>query len=386
MPQFRVIFGEPHNSVEARIQALFEHVKIEYPDVFRTHEVISLDAHSMTYVVGELQNYCLLEASRDAIGDAFEVFIGPAVRGEEGQFFTPRNVIQMMVEVVDPKPGETIIDPACGSGGFLTVALEHVWRTLELEARQKAWSAPLAERRKREIASRCFRGLDKDAFLTKVTKAYMAIIGDGRGGIFCEDSLAEPSFWNPDAQSAIGLGSFDIVITNPPFGSKIKVTGERKLSQYVLARKWSPPHVSGDDWKDTSKYRSDQAPQILFIERCIQLLKPGGKLAIVLPESIFGMPVHGYVVQYLFDHFSLRGFVSLPEEVFQPYTHAKTCIVFLEKKSPHPDENIEMAIADWCGHDSRGNPSIRTGVNGDELLDDIPKIAAQMKARSIWSY
>jgi type I restriction enzyme M protein len=104
-----------------------------------------------------------------------------------------------------------------------------------------------------------------------------------------------------------------------------------------------------------------------------------------LPESVFGMPVHGYVVQYLYDNFSLRGFVSLPEEVFQPYTHAKTCVLFLEKKAPKGDEVIEMAIADWCGHDSRGNPTLRPGQDGDdELLDDIPKIAAQMKDK-VWS-
>jgi type I restriction enzyme M protein len=105
----------------------------------------------------------------------------------------------------------------------------------------------------------------------------------------------------------------------------------------------------------------------------------------VLPESIFGMPVHGYVVQYLFDRFSIRGFVSLPEEVFQPYTHAKTCVLFLEKKAPAADEAIEMAIADWCGHDSRGNPTLRIGPSGAELLDDIPNIAEQMHAKAIWS-
>lgn len=213
----------------------------------------------------------------------------------------------------------------------------------------------------------------------------MAIVGDGGGGIFCEDSLAEPSHWHADAQSAVRLGKFDIVITNPPFGSKIKVTGERKLGQYELAKKWKEPKSEDEDWIDPGGYRQDQSPQILFIERCIQFLKPDGKLAIVLPESIFGMPVHGYVVQYLFERFSIRGFVSLPEEVFQPYTHAKTCVVFLQRKDPTPDENIEMAIADWCGHDSRGNPTIRSGPSGEELLDDVPTIATQMHAKDIWS-
>ena len=105
-------------------------------------------------------------------------------------------------------------------------------------------------------------------------------------------------------------------------------------------------------------------------------------MAIILPESIFGMPVYGYVVKYLYDSFKLRAFVSLPEEVFQPSTHAKTCVVILEKTVPSDKDTIEMAIADWCGHDSRGNPTIRIDEKEQAvLLDDIPKIAAQLAPR-----
>lgn len=384
IPQFRAGHVEPIDVMSKRIQTLFKSVRAEYPDVFRESETLSLDPDSLRYVVGELQNYCVIDAPRDAIGDAFEVFIGPAVRGEEGQFFTPRNVVQMMVDIIDPRPGQLLIDPACGSGGFLIVALERVWLRLEAEASEKGWSPQLLERRRREVASRCFRGMDKDAFLTKITKAYMAIIGDGRGGIFCEDALAEPSSWHADAAKNVPMEGFDIVITNPPFGSKIKVTGTKKLSQYELAKKWKLTKGSESEWQAEEGYKGELSPQLLFIERAIQLLKPGGRLGIVLPESIFGMPVYGYVVQYLFDNFSLRGFVSLPEEVFQPYTHAKTCVLFLQKKRPDFNEEIEMAIADWCGHDSRGNPTVRTTPNGVELLDDIPKIAEQMKIKGIW--
>lgn len=385
LPRFRAAHEESPTNVRRRLDDLFTRVKDEYPDVFEPYEVISLDADSLTYVVGELQNYAITEATRDAVGDAFEVFIGPAVRGEEGQFFTPRNVVQMMVKLLDPVPGETVVDPACGSGGFLIVALEHIWTKLEAEGKAKRWTAAQLERRKRDVASKCMRGLDKDSFLTKVTKAYMAIIGDGRGGIFCEDSLAEPSVWKAAAQNAIRLGSFDIVVTNPPFGSKIKVTGSHKLSQYELAKQWTAPHGRSGAWVTSGAHRSEQSPQILFIERCIQLLKKNGRMAIVLPESIFGMSNYGYVVQYLYDNFSLRGFISLPEEVFQPYTHAKTCVLLLQKRSPLADEEIEMAIADWCGHDSRGNPTIRRSPGGaEELLDDIPKIAEQMSAKKLW--
>ena len=384
MPQFRATHWEPAEKIKERIDWLFDETRREYPDVFRDNELISLDPESLRYIVGELQNYSLIDAPRDAIGDAFEVFIGPATRGEEGQFFTPRNVVRMMVEILDLRSGQTVVDPACGSGGFLIVALERVWKSLESEAVAKGWSEKILERRRKEVASRCFRGIDKDAFLTKVTKAYMAIVGDGRGGVFCEDALAPPSTWHADTKQSIQLGSFDAVITNPPFGSKIKVEGTEKLAQYELAKKWKTPKEADGNWENDGGYRSEQSPQVLFIERCVQLLRQDGKLAIVLPESIFGMPIYGYVVQYLWRNFSLRGFISLPEEVFQPYTHAKTCVLFMQKRTPVDDESIEMAIADWCGHDSRGNPTSRASADGVELLDDLPKIAVHMHAKGIW--
>jgi type I restriction enzyme M protein len=387
LPNFRAAVDEDPVAVKRRILSVFERVKTEYADVFRPADTISLDPESLKYVIGELQNYELTSATRDAIGEAFEVFIGPAVRGEEGQFFTPRNVVQLLIDLLDPEPGEVIIDPACGSGGFLIVALEHVWGKIEQTGRLKHWSARQFENRKREIAQRCIRGIDKDGFLARLTKAYMAIIGDGRGGIHCEDSLAEPGTWDMSTQSQIELGTFDIVVTNPPFGSKIKVTGTHKLAQYILARKWKAPRNASEDWVATDTLQPVQSPQILFIERCIQLLKPGGRLGIVLPESIFGMPIYGYVVRWLFDTYKLRAFISLPEEVFQPSTHAKTCLLILENQPPSPDDNIEMAIADWCGHDSRGNPTVRYDDSGEEIvLDDLPKIAWQLSKRLRWRH
>ena len=385
LPSFRAGVGESPKKISKRVKDLFRAVKDEYSDVFSPSDSISLDDESLQYVVGELQSYLITEAPRDAVGEAFEVFIGPAVRGEEGQFFTPRNVVQMMVDILDPEPGELLIDPACGSGGFLIAALEHMWKKLEKEAERKGWSAAQLERKRRSVAIRAIRGLDKDEFLTKVTKAYMAIIGDGRGGIFCEDSLNSPEHWKDTTRSTVSLKGFDIVVTNPPFGSKIKVRGDQKLSQYRLAKKWKAPGQSPQSWKETRDLQRDQSPQILFIERCIQLLKPGGRLAIVLPESLFGMPKYGFVVSYLFENFRLRSFVSMPEDLFQPYTHAKTCVVILENKDPSDEDVIEMAIADWCGHDSRGNPTMRVNLEGDEvLLDDIPKIAEHLATRIRW--
>lgn len=360
--------GEPPEAVQARLVRLFEDkVKREYDDVFDRTDALTLDADSLLYVVGELQTFLIHEADRDAIGDAFEVFIGPALRGTEGQFFTPRNVVKMMIDILDPGPDESLIDPACGSGGFLIAAIEHVWHKLDLEARTKGWSAELLGSRKREVATRYFRGIDKDSFLAKVTKAYMAIIGDGRGGVFCENSLLPSAEWPARVQDKVRLGGFKVLLTNPPFGSKISVRGAGLLGQYDLGHRWVKDKKTGV-WQIQTMLLGRQSPQVLFIERCLQLLESGGRMGIILPESLFGNPSHEYIMQWLRSQGRVLGLVSMPEELFQPYTHAKTCVLFFEKTPPLEgvDYDMYMGIVRWCGHDSRGIKIPH---------DDVPSIA-----------
>jgi len=377
---FRAGIEEPSTDVLARIDLLFEKVKSKsYEDVFTSNDSVSLDPESVHYVVGELQNYCLMDADRDAIGEAFEVFIGPALQGQEGQFFTPRNVVQMMVSMLDPEPGEKIIDPACGSGGFLIAALEHVWRKQDSEAVSKNWSHATRESRKHRVANDCLRGIDKDEFLAKVSKAYMALVGDGRGGIFCENSLHPPAQWSAQVSTCVQLGGFDVVLTNPPFGQKIVVTGPSTLTQFTLARKWRRTSVSRD-WEPTDTFHQKRPPQILFLERCLQLLRPGGKLGIVLPESILGNPSYGYILKFLMAEARLHAVVTMPEPLFKTSgkggTHAKVCVIVATKEPQHSDDWVFFADARWCGHDSRGNPTLRANVDGEfEILDDIPQIA-----------
>jgi type I restriction enzyme M protein len=383
---FRSGIDEPTREVRKRILALFDDkVKEDFKDVFDKTDVITIDAESLVYVVGELENYCITEAPRDAIGDAFEVFIGPALRGGEGQFFTPRNVVRMMIDILDPEPGEMILDPACGSGGFLIMALEHVWNKLEAQAKGKGWSPVQLDRKKRDIASKCFRGIDKDSFLAKVTKAYMAIIGDGRGGVFCENSLLPPNDWHHTTRDSIKIGSSNVVLTNPPFGTKIPIKGERVLAQYELGYKWKKDKKTNKVEK-TNTLHEDQPPQILFLERCLQFLKPSGRLGIVLPEAVFGMPTYEYVVTFLRERTKILGIVSMPEALFKTSgkggTHAKVCVVFIENTTPKDGEDYEIFMADakWCGHDSRGNPTIRKDASGTEILfDDVPKVAERFK-------
>lgn len=364
---FRAGINEDKNEVKKRIINLFKKVRDEeYNDVFEKTDAIKLDADAIIYIVGELQNFAITQADRDAIGDAFEVFIGPALRGGEGQFFTPRNVVKTMVEILDPKPSEMIIDPACGSGGFMIVALEYVWNKLEQEAKSKGWSKTILENKKRDAASRFFRGIDKDSFLAKVTKSYMAIVGDGRGGIFCENTLKPLSEWNKKASDSIELNSFKVLLTNPPFGAKIPIKGENLLSQYDLGHKWKYDDGT-KKWVKTNKLQEKQPPQILFIERCIQLLKDGGRMGIVLPDGILGNISDGYIRQFILDNCKIIGVIDCPIETFQPSTATKTSILLLQKaKEKERNYPIFMAVGKKCGHDRRGNPT-----SNDEFPDII---------------
>ncbi|SFT19219.1 N-6 DNA methylase [Paenibacillus sp. BC26] len=373
---FRAGIDEEDTKVKERIVKLFEKVKKQYSDVIEVADSITLDANSLTYVVGELQNYCLVDSERDAVAEAFEIFIGPSLKGPQGQFFTPRNVVKMIVDMIDPSPDDKIIDPACGSGGFLVEALRYVWNKVEAQGSDLGWPDQEIHSEKQKVAIRNFRGIDKDSFLSKVAKAYMAILGDGRGGVFCENSLDARENWSSATQSEIVYGGFDIVLTNPPFGKKLAIDSEDTLSKYELGHVWK----MNDDGKfEKGAMQEKQPPQILFIERCLDLLKPGGKMGIVLLESTFGMPKYRYVVDYLTQRAKINAIVAMPEDLFQPHTHAKTCVVICEKVAEKPKEPypIFMSEVEWCGHDSRGNPTYRVNAEGKRvLLDDTVNVAA----------
>jgi type I restriction enzyme M protein len=368
---FRAGVDEDSKDVKERILDLFNKVKRKYKEVLDDNDTITLDANSVAYVVGELQNYCLIEAERDVIADAFETFIGHALKGGQGQFFTPRNVVKMMVDILDPDYEDLIIDPACGSGGFLIEALRHVWRKLDAEGEKYHWNSENLKEEKMEFALNRIRGIDKDYFLAKVAKAYMAIVGDGKSGIFCEDSLENPKNWDSKTREKIHLEEFSVLLTNPPFGSKIPVRGEEKLKQYELGHKWKFNKQTGQ-W-EKGKLKDNEAPQILFIERCLQLLKDGGRTAIVLPDGILGNESLSYVRNWLLKQGRLIAVIDVPIETFMPNTSTKTSVLIFQKLSKDKipeDYNIFMAVAETCGHDRRGNP---------KEDDDISNIANEFK-------
>jgi len=355
---FRAGVNEKPTEVSKRIKNLFEQVKDRFSDVFDTTDNIQLDDWSIHFFVGQIQDLCITEAERDVIGDAFEVFVSNALKGEEGQFFTPRNVTKMVVEMLDPDDNQSIIDPACGTGGFLIESLKYVWDKIDKKGADKGWKKDFIKEEKQRIASQYFRGIDKDSFVAKVTKAYMAIMGDWRGGVFCESSLDNPKDWSNKCQEKIELEKFDIVMTNPPFGSKIPIKGEQILKQYNLGYQWKL-NKKTNKWEKLQKVKDKEAPQILFIDRCLQLLKEGGKLGIVLPDWIYGNDKLGYIRQYLKDKATMLAIVDVPSETFQPNTSTKTTIMILRKNKEGEqvkESHIFMAICEKCGHDRRGNP------------------------------
>lgn len=372
---FRAGVGESPEIIKSRVASIFEGVKKKYKEVISTNDEIILDALSVAYVVGELQNYCLIDTERDVVADAFEVFIGHALKGDKGQFFTPRNIIKMMVEIMDPNDEDAIIDPCCGSGGFLIESLRYVWGKIENEGKRLNWSEKAIDEEKIAYASTKIRGIDKDAFLTKLCKAYMAILGDGKGGIFCEDSLDNPKTWHDDTKYKIGLGQFSMVLTNPPFGSSINVVGEEKLKQYNFGYKYK-------DVYKTSKLKEKENPQILFIERDLQLLKDGGKMAIVLPETFLHAPSIKYVIREIAKKNNIFAVIDLPHNTFRPHCNAKCIALFIQKHRQQQDK-IYMGVVEEMGHNHQGRLIYRwneeTKKFTNEIWDDTEIVSKEFK-------
>ena len=376
---FRAGVGEKDEAVRDRILDLFEKVKRQYNDVIDVADSIILDAKCIKYIVGELQLYSLKDSSRDAVGEAFEIFIGPSLKGAQGQFFTPRNVVNMIIRMIDPDTDEKILDPACGSGGFLVESLRYVWAKLDQKGAELGWPDSEIEAEKQKVAIKNFRGIDKDSFLSKVAKAYLAILGDGRGGVHCENSLDRYDNWSAKTNEDIQAGTFDVIVTNPPFGKKLSIDTTEILSLYDLGHKWSQ---NSEGEYEKGDLADKQPPQLLFIERCFQLLRDGGRMGIVLLESIFGMPKYQYVVNYIRSKAKILAVVTMPEDLFQPHTHAKCCVLICQKYkkgediSTCGDYDIFMSDVKWCGHDSRGNITYTYSETGEKLiLDEIPLVA-----------
>lgn len=404
------------NACKTRINKIFDEVKKQFPQIFSENESIKLTPHSLVEVISELQSYSFLATDVDLKGRAYEEIVGSNLKGDRGQFFTPRNVMRMAVKMINPKLDEKILDPACGTGGFLVTAMNGVieqlkqdW-TKEFGENEHEWgddAKKALQQRISEAAANSFFGFDIAPELVKATKMNMVMNNDGSGNILRNDSLMPPHLWDDEFKSTLAkalqidsgslkshhdIGLFDVIITNPPFGSKITIQQEYMLNQYQIGHGWISPknkNNTSQTWLQKAD-TSPAPPEQLFLERCLQFLKPAGRMAIVLPDNILGAPGLGYIRQWLLTEAKIIASIDLDSDTFQPHTGVQTSILILQKKTEAEKladlkgglqpYNIFMAKVDKVGHDKRGVNTYVRDENGDEILVENGKTNADGKS------
>ena len=326
--------------------------------VFSKNDELLLDDKSLIYVGEKLREISLLDQSTDVLGAVFEVFAEGVLAGDQGQFFTPLGMVSMCVEMIMPKGTDKIIDPACGSGGFLNYAVRYVKNIYPNS----------------KITDNVY-GIDKDSDLVSIAKGFALIISAEPENFKHADSLKlllDDKRLKEVELSRNYLEKFDIVLTNPPFGAKIKIPDEDILRYYDLGHVWKYDETA-DKWIKTRAI-IEREPQILFIELCIKLLKPGGKLAIVLPDGILGNTSDGYVRQYILQNMDVLAVIDCPHDSFMPHTHTKTSVLIAAKKNGSKPKKIFFGSAKQCGIDSRGTQIFN---QDGTIKEDFSKIVAE---------
>jgi len=329
-----------------------------FPHLVSEAEPFGLQDDALRHGLRDLAPLCFHTAPAHILGEAFQALMGPRLRGDKGQFFTPKSLVRAMIGILKPRPGSKVVDPACGTGGFL------------VEAYAKQETEPVNPHGK-------LIGMDKDSDLCRLAEASLKIAADGKAHV-----------WNVNSLDIAGLSSLpanvspleaDYVLTNPPFGAKIKVAQHEILSQFALGHVWS---WTGAKWLQGSSLRDAQDPQILFVELCVRLLKPGGEMGIVLPEGVFGNTGLGYVWDWVRSQGRITALLDCPRTTFQPSTDTKTNVLFFQKyraRGPRSeDEKVWTAVALTCGHDRRGRDTL---ANGGSHPDDLTAIGATFAKR-----
>jgi type I restriction enzyme M protein len=376
--------------------------------LFSDAESLRVSLATFRRIVSKLEKFNLSDTGDDVKGIAFERFLGDTFRGELGQFFTPRPLVNFMVEMLDPQDGEVICDPASGTGGFLIRVFEYLraqvereiqaekgraTRKAELTAKKEKWSddklvAALEDiqgslnkqlnvtdknSRLYRIAHDCIYGTDAEARAARTSKMNMIMHGDGHGGIHYHDGLLDIN--------GIFEGRFSVVLTNPPFGANVRkdqivgsteqtrVEDDDDLLRHYRRRygaDWQAAHdrllVSSEERQPilelfdigrdpigglaaTSKVRPNRPTEQLFIERCLSLLKPGGRMGIVLPDGILNNPSLSWLRQYVEGRARLTAVVSVPQEVFaSSKATVKTSLVFLRRFTKDQAEQWQAAV------------------------------------------
>jgi len=328
--KFQIFPGDTPTKVAERVRKLYDKVKEKNSRVFKVQ--INLPDRIIYEIVNILQDVSLRSTDLDVKGRAFEKFLGKVFRDEYGQYFTPRPVVKFMVEFLDPDEDDLIIDPACGSGGFLLYSLMHVIEKVQKKYNEDQDSI---NRISWNFAHKQIFGIEINDRIARIAMMDMIIHEDGHSNIECNNALLD--FDKFDKVRDIRPNKYSIVFTNPPFGAVIK--DRNILNKFELG-----------------KGRKSQKTEILFIERCLELLKEGGKLGIVIPDSILTNSTLQYVREYILKNSKILAVISLPQHAFSPSgAGVKASLLFLEKgKSKTKSYMVFMAIAKHIGFDSTG--------------------------------
>ncbi|MEM7716443.1 MAG: N-6 DNA methylase [Cyanobacteria bacterium P01_A01_bin.68] len=360
--EFQIKTHEESRRLAERIRGLYEDVQQKEPEVFT--ETIKVDDAVIRTLVSHLEGINLNKTDLDTKGVAFEQFMDGFFKGDFGQYFTPREVIEFSVAMMQPTHEDIVLDPACGSGGFLLHALDAIRREAseyyEPESKEhfKHWH---------DFAEKRLFGIDINEEITRVAKMNMILHDDGHTNVIGSDAL-EPIKNITEHNRGFKENGFTMVLTNPPFGSIVKQVEKPYLSDYEMSkisfRAKKTTKSSPKSGKKAVKARASVKTEILFCERVYNFLKPDGRAAIILPDGILTNSSLQGVRDWLLDKFQLLAVVSLPQTAFAHFgAGVKSSVVFLRKRKakevPSDDEAIFMAMAENIGYDATGRKTMQ---------------------------
>ena len=328
--------------------------------MFDKGDRIKLSPLSLANTINKLQDFSLINSSNDAKGLAFQKFLSHQEKDGRGQFFTPEPIIDFCVNIIQPKPNETIIDPACGSGGFLNSSFNYIMNNNKKVNEEK-------------VVSENLYGLDINKSIARIAKMKLLLEANVETNVKCINSLTDYDEVLLRVKVDKASKGFDIVLTNPPFGTAGKISDKKILSSFDLGYKWKK--INDNEFIKTNKLHTGQVAEILFIERCIDLLKEGGRMGIVLPNGHFENPSLEYLRYYIKQRTRILGIINLPQETFIPYgTGVKTSLLFVQKDTPNKDREYPLFFSQirkigYQGN-KNGSPIYQKDEYGKILYDE----------------
>ncbi len=369
---FQIKTDETAPQLAQRIKSLYTQARNIDPEVFR--DPIKVDEGTLKMCVSHLEGINFNATDLDTKGVAFEQFLDGFFKGDFGQYFTPREIIQFAVEMLQPGADDMTLDPACGSGGFLLYAMDYVRHDAakafedDENAQYRHWH---------DYAKDRLFGIEINDEISRVAKMNMILHDDGHTNIVCFDALGKLSAIKQENQK-VKEGCFDLILTNPPFGAMVKEAEKGKvymegweLLQYIGKGSTDGGDAGEGDFKKGKKdvkKRTSIKTEILFCERVWRFLKPGtGRAAIVLPDGILTNSSLQGVRDWLLQRFQLLAVVSLPQEAFQHSgAGVKASVVFVRKRGageqPDDGEAIFMASPANIGYDATGRKTFKVSV------------------------